>query len=153
MKKVENMTGDKAWRWGMRLGGWIVLLIGLGHVVMPKYGYKPDATEGWSPETIDHFYYLATYFICGVLVAVGVLSLVFSGRRPGRDCGLFAVAMAALFTFRLILEIRYPVALPIFALDKPHRLLLIPLSLTALGYLTAVFAAFRTLPPHGGISQ
>lgn len=131
------------WQWGLRLGGGLILMIGMGHILMPSLGYGAEAISGWTPEAVDHFYYLATYFICGALLSLGALALLFSMRAPTWESASFVAVMTGLWALRLGLETLYPVDLPIYFLDRPHMAVTGVLAVVVLGHAAAVFAAWR----------
>lgn len=139
------MTSDFIYRWGLRLGGTIIFLIGLGHILMPSYGYSPSVLEGWSSPAIDHFYYLATYIICGFLISIGLLSLIYSNHGISRITAWFTLVISALWLLRLALELLYPVKLQIFFLANPNPVLLAVLSIACAGYIISALAAWRTI--------
>ena len=132
-------------RRGLLLGGGLILLIGLGHVLMPTHGYDPAVTAGWSEAAREHFYYLATYIICGFLLTLGGLSILFAGTPPSPATAMFATVMAALWSLRLVLEFLYPVRVGIYGIEKPHVLLAATLVVVVASYLAAAFSAWRRL--------
>lgn len=138
---------------GLRVGGGIIFLIGLGHIFMTTYGYPPEITALWENEIKDHFYYLATYYICGSLLVLGTLSLLLSFRKPDLFSFYFSLCLTLLWALRFALEIIYPVSVPIYFLNYPHPVLLVtldPVLLVTLGcvlicYLIAVSAVWKLL--------
>ena len=145
------MNPERIYRYGLRLGGGIILLIGLGHIAMPTMGYPPDIVSGWSAAAIDHFYYLATYFICAALISIGGLSLAFASLVPSAASALFAAAMAGLWAVRLALEMLYPVDVPIYFVDSPHGTITLAVAVAAASYAAAAIAAWKiaTHPQSG----
>jgi hypothetical protein len=127
----------------LRLAGALVLAIGLGHVFMPTIGYAPEATVDMSTETKDHFYYLGTYAICAFLLSFGVLAFWFSRDVRSRDARFFAAVMTAVWSARLALELRYPVAVRLFVLDHPHPVLLAVIGVIVAAFATSLLAAKR----------
>ena len=69
--------------WSLRLGGLLVLAIGVGHVFMPTLGYSEAVTRGMSAAARDHFFSLGTYAICSFLLAFGLLACSIRSS-PGR---------------------------------------------------------------------
>lgn len=106
-------------RWLLRIGAGIVTMIGLAHLVMPFSGYDPSLTADWTISARDHFYFLGTYAIAGFLLSFGVLAFSHASRLTRESQRLWAV-MVSFWAFRLVLEWRYPVDVPIFGVPQPH---------------------------------
>lgn len=137
------MSTEMIYRYGLRLGGGIILLIGLGHIAMPTMGYPPDIVSGWSAAALDHFYYLATYFICAALISIGGLSLAYASLAPSAASALFAAAMAGLWAVRFALEMLYPVDVPIYFVETPHTGIVVAVAVAAASYTMAAIAAWK----------
>lgn len=135
MKKTNRLEALS-----LRVAGGLILLIGLGHVLMPTLGYSASATAGMSVAAKDHFYFLGTYAICSFLLAFSALSIAASYAPGVWTTRTFSVVMAAVWTSRVILEVRYPVALQIYVLRNPHPILLPILLTIALAFTVAAWA-------------
>jgi hypothetical protein len=135
---------DRIERWALRLAGALVLAIGVGHAFLPTLGYPTSATDGMSPATEDHFYFLGTYAIGTFLVGFAVLSFIHS-TRPSTA---FSTVMATVWTMRLALEFAYPVDVPIFLLQRPHTVIAPVIAVIAAAFTTAMLAglARRRMP-------
>jgi hypothetical protein len=124
----------------LRLAGGLILLIGIGHIFMPEWGYTSVATAGMTTTAKEHFYFLGTYAICAFLLAFGILS-VLQARVPLHPTTLaFSTVMALLWICRLFLEFAYPVRLRIFVLENPHPLLVLILATIAVCFIVAAWA-------------
>ena len=141
------MSGTGA-DWGITTSSLLILVVAVGHVFMPLYGYEPSVVAGLPPRVADHFYYLGTWAICSFLFFVAAISFLMSwpaGRmRDAQGLRLrFGLLSVGLWGVRLLLELVYPVDLNIYFLDHPHRSLTVVLSLILLGYLCDVFSLLR----------
>lgn len=131
----------------LRVAGTLLLMIGLGHILMPTLGYEPATPEGMSESVRNHFYYLGTYAISGFLLSLGLLSHLFSWAPSTWASRVFSVVMTSLWVARLGLEFVYPVDLPIFILATPH-----PWLVLVLVCITAAFA-MAALTSHAPLSR
>ena len=131
-------------RLGLRFAGIVVLLIGIAHFFFPTYGYDPSVPKSMDPALRAHFFYLGTYAIGGFLVAFGAMSLAVAGLRHMFVAGGFSAIMALVWGWRTVLEIRYPVDLKLFFIERP-TIVLLPtfIGLTAI-YAAAAVAILRT---------
>lgn len=68
----------------LRTAGGLLLLIGVGHMFMPEWGYAPSAVAGMADLVEEHFYYLGTYAIGSFLLAFGIMSFVMRADRIAR---------------------------------------------------------------------
>lgn len=121
-------------KYTLRIGGVILLFIGVMHIFMPEFGYPPNIAEQMQESVRAHFYYLATYAIGSFLMTFGFLSLYFSKlTHPQKNSLIFALSQVVLWSTRSVLEVIYPVTVPIFFLAEPTRLLLpVTISVTAI---------------------
>ncbi len=117
------------------VSGFIVLMIGLAHFLMPSLGYAPDALRAIPEPQRDHFVFLGTYAIGTFLVAFGVLTLLSDPRRGSVFETTFFGLMVIVWVVRLVLELLYPVNLSLFFLDEPHYILLAAITIVLLGYV------------------
>ena len=134
-----------AYRWGLRLAGALVLVIAVGHAFLPTLGYPPSASAKITGAARDHFYYLGTYAIGVFLLGFAVLAFVHSTRPPNLT---FPLVMTAVWTVRLVLELAYPVDIPILVLDRPTMVITPVIITIAVAFATAAVAgaASRPLP-------
>ncbi len=139
------MRSELIVRYGLWIGGGVIFMIGLGHIFMPGLGYPANVTDGWSAAALDHFYYLATYSICGFLLAIGALSFLHGAGVVTRLTAWFASIMSALWALRLMLEIKYPVAIPIYFVEQPHAPIVAAITIATFAYLASAIAAWRCL--------
>lgn len=116
----------------LRVAGGLLLLIGIGHMFMPEWGYAPSAIAGMSNLVAEHFYFLGTYAIGSFLLAFGIMSFVHARQPDSQSTLAFATVMALLWALRVALEFQYPVRLSIFGLQNPHPVLL-PILITIAG--------------------
>jgi hypothetical protein len=133
-------------RWSLRSAGGLVLLIAVGHVFMPAWGYPESVRREMTGAVKEHFYYLGTYAICTFLFAFAVLTFYHSRLVGTRATLVFSGTMAAVWWLRVALEFSYPVDVPIFFLDDPHPVLVPVLMIIASAFTTATAAGLRTCP-------
>lgn len=125
---------------GLRVGGMLIVAIGIGHIFLPTYGYRAAAAEDMQLAVRNHFYYLGTYAICIFLIAFGALAL-FASKAPGTAATrVFSAVMAVVWGLRLGLELRYPVELPIFFLEHPHPVLVLVLAVVFGAFMVATLS-------------
>jgi hypothetical protein len=127
---------------GLRVAGLATLAIGIAHFFLPRLGYDASVPASMNATTAAHFYYLGTYAIGGFLCAFGVLSLGVSKLKNDFAAGAFATVMAAVWAWRTVLEIVYPVNLQLFFLAKPTVVLLPIIAALALIYATSAIGLF-----------
>ena len=121
----------------MTIGGIVTLMIGLGHIVMPEYGYRSEVPESMSPVLTEHFYYLGTYAICMFLIGFSLLSLFFSKFTVPVASAVVSSVLCAFWMGRAVLEFIYPVHLQIFFLADPHVVLaFVTIALSIIYFLT-----------------
>ena len=128
------MSATLYYRWNMKFAALLSLVIAVGHIVLPTYGYSSDITTSWSTEAKDHFFYLASYTIAAFLIALGILSFIYSLQRPSRPVAWFGTVLTLLWTVRLILEYQLPTNIKILFLESPHSILLLLLAIITLLY-------------------
>lgn len=123
----------------LRIAGALITMIGIGHIFMPTLGYDDVTTRGMDARAMNHFYYLGTYAICAFLLGMAALAFVFA-RRPGPHQRELALVLLIVWAVRLVLELRFPVDVPIFFLANPHPVIV--------GVLVAIVAslAIAALP-------
>lgn len=142
------MKAQRVIRVAMLVGGALTALIGLGHVFMPTSGYGTGVAATMDPIVRDHFYYLGTYVICAFLLSFAALSIYFSGFESPRASVIVCSVLAAFWIARVVLEVRYPVALNIFFLGNPHQVLLPVIAFLAFIYSKAAVKGWISLSPH-----
>lgn len=118
----------------LEVGGIITVVIGIGHIFMPQFGYDSTVPESMKPAIQAHFYYLGTYAICCFLLAFGFLSIFLSRFKASVLTVVFTNIMAMVWIIRAALEFRFPVELKIFMLKAPHSTLSIVLIVLAMLY-------------------
>jgi hypothetical protein len=123
--------------------GMLILMIGMGHFLMPTLGYTELDLLEIPPAQRAHFVFLGTYAIGSFLVGMGLLTLRFARRLSGEEAVFFFGLMALVWAARTLLEFLYPVHLRIFFLVDPHGLLSIVLGVITVCYVTAAIAAIR----------
>ena len=129
----------------LRLGGAITMTIGAAHLFFPTMGYEGAVRDGMSPPIQDHFYYLATYAIAAFLLALGAISLFFSRLDHLPSAVAVACVLAVLWSARLLLELAYPVQVPLFHVLRPSTFILPVIAIMAALYAMAVLANGPTL--------
>lgn len=127
----------------MGAGALVTGLIGIGHLFMPSIGYDGTVAASMERAARDHFYYLGTYAIAGFLLSFAVLSLRFSRVDQGDATVTVCAVLAAFWSVRLGLELRYPVDLPIFFLRNPHPVLVVVIGGLAIAYAASTILALR----------
>ena len=127
----------------LRVAGVLVTTIGVGHIFMPTFGYRGAVPSGMEPAIREHFYFLGTYAICCFLLGFGVLTLMASKEPRARATQLFSGVMTGVWAFRFVLELRYPVSVPIFFLEDPHPSLMVILATITGAFALAAFSARR----------
>lgn len=132
------MTANAITNVAIIFGATVMTMIGAMHMAMPTIGYEPSVRDALAPGLREHFYYLGTYAIGGFLFALAGLSLLALGTaRAWLASGL----LAALWGARSLLEVLYPVELPLFILAHPH-----PVLLTVMLILTTFYALGALAP-------
>ncbi len=137
------MSGPNLYASGLAVGGCLMLMIGIGHLFLPTWGYDPALVASLGAPLADHFYYLATYALCAFFLTQGGLSLWLAWRPPSRTGLAVATALAIWWWGRLYLEGRYPVVVALFGIERPTSLLTVVIGLAALAYSATVGAGVR----------
>jgi hypothetical protein len=150
-----TMQADRWLKIALRIGGLFTLFIGIAHIFMPDLGYEPSVPLSMAPVIRDHFYYLATYAICGFLLTLGIISIYASKIKYIRVSLFICIVLSVLWIGRTILEIKYPVHVKLFFLDIPTVALLPVIMFIALTYsvgsLTYLARMNRIHPPKATI--
>jgi hypothetical protein len=129
----------------LRMAGGLLLLIGIGHMFMPEWGYAPSVVAGMTAVVEAHFYHLGTYAIGSFLMAFGIMSLVHARQPDSATTHAFTTVMGLVWVFRVALEFQYPVRLTIFVLHDPHPVLAPLLILIAGCFSVAAWGSWRAL--------
>ncbi|MCI5077175.1 hypothetical protein [Oricola sp.] len=139
-----TMTASRWINLATRVAGMMVLAIGLAHFALPTLGYAtadlaviPDAQR-------EHFVFLGTYSIAFFLISFAVMTLFARLETPRREMTVFLGLMVVVWTARLVLELIYPVELPLFFVPKPHPMLIVTLTIIALGYAVGFAGHLRS---------
>ena len=140
---VETKDNLKLLRLSLQLGGIITMCIGFAHIFMPEFGYAETISSAMKLKTREHFYYLGTYAIAVFLLTLGGLSIYFSKTENTKNAIVVGLFLAVLWILRAILEIIYPVELPIFLLETPHSALLSVIIFLALSYSIGVVNGYK----------
>src|SRR5438105_2437437 len=124
MTSLRKPLNLKLLQLSLRLGGAITVTIGVAHLFFPSVGYETTVRDGMSQPIQDHFYYLATYAIAAFLVALGAISLFFSRLDHLPSAVTVACVLALMWSARVVLELAYPVQVPLFHVLRPSNLIL-----------------------------
>jgi len=134
---------------GLIFSGSIILLIGLAHIIFPAYGYSNDIQGYFKqfPQIADHFYYLATYAICLFLLFIGLITIYIGtsaklANHNSEFIKYYAFLSIAVWSGRLLLEIKYPVKLSLFGIHEPTKNLIVVLVLIVIGFIAGLFKTF-----------
>ena len=125
-------------QWASKLllaGGVVEILVAIIHFLMPLHFSKVNEVIELSPG-YRHFFLLGVNAI-GLSVGVfGVLCIYYSTKilRGDASAWAFGLSQGVLWLGRTILELIYPVSIPLFFIDNP-TILVLPLSIL----LTLVF--------------
>ncbi len=126
---------SKYLRLSLLVGGVLILLIALMHAFLPEFGYPSYISEQMPAEVSGHFYFLGTYAIGSFLLTLSFLSFYFSLSAPSQTAFVFALSQVVLWSLRTVLEIIYPVTVPIFFLAEPTILILPAVAMIVFVYL------------------
>ncbi len=139
------MSATLYYRWGLRGVGGLLLLIGIGHMLLPTHGYSAEAVASWSAESKEYFYYQTTYMVGTLLLFLSLISFIYSSQRPSRPIAWFATTSTILWLVRLFLEIKFPVTLKLYFIAQPHYIVMATLGVIILLYALASSIAWGTL--------
>lgn len=125
------------------IGGILEFIVASFHFTWP-YAMIQTGPFAELPEANKAFIVLATLAIGLVMLVFGSLSIYFAFRiRMGEYSALvFSLAQAILWTGRLILEILYPVRLPLYFIEQPSSMVIV-LSLALILIFTAPLVLYR----------
>lgn len=159
LSEIEFLTiniGNKTFKkmktrnFGLICSGCIISVIGLAHTIFPTYGYSDEVQDFFkkSPLMADHFFYLATYAICSFLLFIGAVTIYVGasiefGKNNSKFISYYTVLSIALWSGRLLLEIKYPVRLSLFKISEPTNNLVIVLSLIVIGFTVGLFTNLK----------
>lgn len=139
---MEFKAQNKLSKSTLLLGGVITITIGIAHVFMPTFGYDSQIPNAMEANISDHFYYLATYAICGFLLALGLISVYFSKLKSVKDSFVVSVLLTILWISRSVLEYFYPVEVSLFFLKSPHNVLFATILFISFLYLVGTLSFF-----------
>lgn len=134
------MKAEPLIRAALLFGGAMTGVIAIGHIFLPTFGYDPAVAQSLTAPVRDHFYFLGTYAICSFLFAFAGLSLYFAFQVRNPATPLVSALLALVWIARFVMELIFPVALPIFFLAEPHVPLAIVTATIALSYSVAALA-------------
>jgi hypothetical protein len=140
---MEFNEKPKSLQYALLAGGITTTMIGTAHIFMPTFGYADDIPKEMSKEVGNHFYYLGTYAICGFLLTLGGLSIYFSKLENMKNSLVVSLFLALLWSLRAILEVIYPVDIPIFMLKTPHIPLLSVIIFLAFSYSIGCIGGYK----------
>lgn len=138
------MNTQTVQRAALAFGGAVTMMIAIGHIFLPNWGYDPTIRECMATPVQDHFYYLATYGICTFLFAFAALSLYFAWRVENSATTFISLLLAFIWVARFVLEFIYPVELSMFFLREPHPVLTSVIGATAFAYVVAALKGVFT---------
>jgi hypothetical protein len=130
---------------GMFVGGLLMLVIGVGHIFLPAFGYPASVLAGFDPAAAAHFHFLVTYALCAFFLTQGVFSLWLVSRKPSGASAGVAFCLASWWWWRLCLEAGFPVEIPIFGIARPTIVLTSIILAAAVSYTAALVGALRWL--------
>lgn len=126
-----------------RIAGALVLLIALSHFLLPTLGYRPDDLAAIPTAQRAHFVHLGTYAIGSFLLTFAIVTWA-AARAPDQPLArLFFALMTLTWSFRLWLELQFPVDLSLFVITRPHPLLATVIGCIAACYGLATHHALR----------
>lgn len=131
------MRSDQILKSALLIGGIATMAIGIAHIFMPSLGYDSDVASSMSAEIRNHFYFLATYAICSFLLTLGFLSIYFSKLTYPDASFVVCAVLSVLWIARLMLELKYPVEVRLFVVDRPSTVLLPVIAAIAILYSVA----------------
>lgn len=120
--------------------GIIEMLAGLAHFAMPHFVYQP---KGFSflTQNEKHFIALGIFAVGILLIAFGILTILFSLKVDIKNELLFfyTIIKSFLWFARIILEILYPVKIPLFLMEQPTIVFMPLLILACMLFVSAAF--------------
>ena len=120
----------------------MVLVIGIAHLFMPEFGYRTADLAAIPSAQKAHFVDLGTYAIASFLLGFGLLSLIIARMAPPALAIWFSGILAIIWIARLLLEMLYPVDLPLFFVLEPHGGLMAAIAAIAVCYVLATIGYF-----------
>ncbi len=127
-----------------------MLAIGLAHFLMPTIGYAPSDLAAIPAPQKEHFVFLGTYAIAFFLVSFAVMTLMADQRAPTWQMTVFLGLMTVVWCARFVLEILYPVTLPLFFAPEPHAMLLAAILIIWAAYVVGFVGHVRALKTSRG---
>jgi len=143
------MTGLSLPRVAIVGAGLMVLAIGIAHFFMPAFGYAGEDLSSVPQVQREHFVYLGTYAIGLFLVSFAILTIMAGKVRPTLQMTVFLGLMTIVWGGRLVLELLFPVTLPLFFLSNPHPVLAATILVIWLAYGIGFVAYLRTIRRPG----
>jgi hypothetical protein len=126
----------------MTVGALLTGLIGIGHILMPDFGYQNIVSDSMDSSVRDHFYFLGTYAVCLFLLSFSALSLYFSKFANPMATAVVCTIMFFFWGGRAVLEFIYPVSLKIFFLSNPHIVLMPLITFLAFIYFVSTIKSW-----------
>jgi len=131
------MKPDQLLKIALLTGGILTTAIGIAHIFIPSLGYSDNIVVNMNTEIRNYFDYLATYAICAFLLTLGFLSIYFSRLTYPRASFVVCSTLSVLWIARLVLELKYPVEIPLFVMQRPTVVLLPVIAFIATLYSVA----------------
>ncbi|WP_166964553.1 hypothetical protein [Yeosuana marina] len=145
---MEFRAQNKFLSRALLIGGIFTMIIGVAHIFMPTFGYSPQIFNSMEANVRDHFYYLATYAICGFLLTLGLISIYFSKLKSIKDSFMVSALLTVLWISRLVLEYFYPVEVSLFFIKSPHKILFSAIAFIVITYLIGTLSFIKFNKPQ-----
>lgn len=113
MKNFQDRIKAILW-----IAGIIEILIGFFHFGMPYFAYQAKGFSFLNQNEIN-FITLCVFAVGILLIAFGSLTIILSLKAPIEILLYYSVTKSFLWLARIILEILYPVKIPLFFVEQP----------------------------------
>ena len=124
----------------LMIAGIIEIIAGSAHFVMPYFIYQSKGFSFLTQNEI-HFVVLGVLAVGILLIAFGILTILFSLRVDTKNELLFfyTIIQSFLWFARIILEILYPVKIPLFLIEQPAIVFMPLLIFECMLFVSAAF--------------
>jgi hypothetical protein len=137
-------------KWLLQIAGTIEVIIGAAHFGMPYFAFQLPGFSQLNPEA-SNFVSLCILAVGLLLVAIGLITVLVASTLAASNRALlvFLVIKASLWSGRIVLEILYPVSIPLFFIKNPSTAVLTILMANWLLIVSSGIITFITVTKGG----
>lgn len=141
-------------KWILQIAGTMEVIIGIAHFGMPYFAFQSPGFSQLNPEASD--------FITLCILAIGILLVGFGlittftatvAADANKALQTYTLIKACLFGARIILEILYPVSIPLFLIATPSTWVMTLLIVVWVLFVVSAILTSITFKKEGAVHE